>query len=107
MIETVIAVEPKPFDTGKIEHRSEGAWAQIDEDRIKQLLVAMVDIPSPTGEEAAAGRVCCFAPHGAGLGLDAFCQRINDSQANAVGLVPKASGGGAWTACCMPPLGHT
>ena len=90
MIETEIAVDPKPFDTEK-QALLERAWAQIDEDRIRQLLVAMVDIRSPTGAEAQLAEYA--ASYMGQVGLDAFCQRINDLQANAVGRL-KGFGGG-------------
>jgi acetylornithine deacetylase/succinyl-diaminopimelate desuccinylase-like protein len=52
----------------------------------------MVNIPSPTGDE---GPLAAYAvAHMRDAGLEAFCQPIDDRQANAVGRL-RGSGGGA------------
>lgn len=59
------------------------ACAEIDEARLSAMLVDMVEIPSPTGEERA------LAEHAVAVmrdgGLDAFVQPIDALSANAVG----------------------
>jgi acetylornithine deacetylase/succinyl-diaminopimelate desuccinylase-like protein len=89
MAGNTILIEPKPFDTEKQEIL-ERAWAQIDEDRIKNLLVQMVNIPSPTGGERRLAEY--VASYMGQAGLEAFSQPINDLQANAVGRL-RGSGG--------------
>jgi acetylornithine deacetylase/succinyl-diaminopimelate desuccinylase-like protein len=90
MTETGVIVDPKPFDTKELA-LLERAWGQIDEARIRKLLVDMVNIPSPTGgERPIAEFVTSYMSQ---VGLEAFCQRINDLQANAVGRLNGAGGG--------------
>ncbi|WP_030417718.1 M20/M25/M40 family metallo-hydrolase [Streptomyces sp. NRRL F-5065] len=64
------------------------AWAEaagklVTPERLTELVVAMVDIPSPTGEEGELARWLATALDQAGL--DARHQVIDDRQANAVG----------------------
>lgn len=90
MSENEIVGEAKPFDAEK-QAILERAWAQIDEERIRNLLVEMVNIPSPTGaERQLAEHVVSYMKQ---AGLETFCQPINDLQGNAVGWL-KGSGGG-------------
>ena len=59
------------------------ACAAIDADLMRRLVVGMVDIPSPTGEE---GQLAAWlAGTMADLGLDARYQPIDDLQGNAIG----------------------
>lgn len=61
---------------------AESAWRLITPERLTELVVGMVDIPSPTGEEAElAGWLTTTLDH---AGLDAHYQVIDDRQANAV-----------------------
>jgi acetylornithine deacetylase/succinyl-diaminopimelate desuccinylase-like protein len=90
MAESAVSVVPKPLDP---ERRSyvERSWAEIDGRRISNLLVEMVNIPSPTGEERPlAERVASYMNT---AGLDAACQPIDEQQGNAVGRL-KGKGGG-------------
>lgn len=90
MAEPEIVVEPKPLDTEK-QGILERAWAEIDPERMKDLLVDLVNIPSPTGEERRlAEHVVSYMQK---VGLEAFCQPIDDYQANAVGRVGGSGGG--------------
>jgi acetylornithine deacetylase/succinyl-diaminopimelate desuccinylase-like protein len=57
------------------------ACAAVDDELLRNLVVGMVDIPSPTGQEAPLAR--WLADRMAALGLDAACQPIDDLQANA------------------------
>lgn len=59
------------------------AWALIDPARVSELVAEMVDIPSPTGEEAPLAE--WLVETLAGAGLEASYQAIDDHQANAVG----------------------
>lgn len=61
----------------------ESAAALIDADRLTELVVGMVDIPSPTGEEAELARWSTATLEASGL--EAHYQAIDDRQANAVG----------------------
>jgi acetylornithine deacetylase/succinyl-diaminopimelate desuccinylase-like protein len=69
----------------------EAAWERIDRDRLTELVVGMVDIPSPTGEEAPLARWLTWQL--AVSGLEATYQEIDDRQANAVGRL-RGSGDG-------------
>jgi acetylornithine deacetylase/succinyl-diaminopimelate desuccinylase-like protein len=59
------------------------AWELIDPRRLTELVVGMVDIPSPTGEEGELAR--WLADTMAGCGLDGRYQEIDSEQGNAVG----------------------
>ncbi|MBY8856780.1 M20/M25/M40 family metallo-hydrolase [Nocardia sp. CA2R105] len=63
----------------------DAAWQLIDEARLTELVVGMVDIPSPTGEEAPLAR--WLSDTIASSGLEAHYQAIDDRQANALGLL--------------------
>ena len=72
---------------------AEAASAHVDGDELLRLTAAMVDIPSPTGEERALAEF--LAARFDELGLDGTCQTIDDQQANAVGRLPGTGGGPA------------
>ncbi|MPZ26723.1 MAG: deacylase [Micromonosporaceae bacterium] len=59
------------------------AWGQIDQTRLRDLLLAMVSIPSPTGDERALAEL--LTRRLAGAGLAAAYQEIDARQGNAVG----------------------
>ncbi len=61
----------------------DGAAARIDDDWMRDLLVRLVEIPSPWGEERAIAEF--LSQTMAGLGLDAAMQEIDDRSANAIG----------------------
>ena len=67
------------------------AWAAIDADYLRQLVAQMVSTPSPTGDEAALASL--LVDELVDAGLRAHVQRIDDRQANAVGLLPGTGGG--------------
>ncbi|MFJ5840819.1 M20/M25/M40 family metallo-hydrolase [Streptomyces shenzhenensis] len=69
----------------------EAARAFLSRDRITELVVGMVDIPSPTGEEAELARHLAGTLNEAGL--RGRYQEIDDRQGNAVGVLPGAGGG--------------
>jgi acetylornithine deacetylase/succinyl-diaminopimelate desuccinylase-like protein len=69
----------------------EAAWARITPERLTELVVGMVDIPSPTGEEGPLARWLTDVL--AAAGLQATYQEIDEHQANAVGRLPGAGGG--------------
>ncbi|MBP2365387.1 M20/M25/M40 family metallo-hydrolase [Pseudonocardia parietis] len=75
----------------QLRDRIEAAWKLVEPDRLTELVVGMVDIPSPTGEEAElAGWATATM---AGAGLEAHYQPIDDRQANAVGRLRGAGTG--------------
>jgi acetylornithine deacetylase/succinyl-diaminopimelate desuccinylase-like protein len=61
------------------------AWKLIDPQRLTELVVGMVDIPSPTGEEATLAR--WLTDELDDSGIEARYQEIDDRQGNAVGRV--------------------
>src|SRR5581483_10046246 len=70
------------------------ASARIDAERLKHLLLALVDIPSPTGAERAASEfVAAWMREHVG-GARAFYQPIDEATGNAVAEL-RGSGGGA------------
>jgi acetylornithine deacetylase/succinyl-diaminopimelate desuccinylase-like protein len=69
----------------------EAAWARITPERLTELVVGMVDIPSPTGEEGPLAR--WLTDTLAAAGLQATYQEIDEHQANAVGRLAGAGGG--------------
>ncbi len=64
---------------------AERAWSSLDAAEITELARCLVEIPSRTGEELLIAEflVEFMRAHG----LDAFVQRIGETQANAVGVV--------------------
>ena len=77
-----VNVSQRPFEADK-QAMLEKAWARIDRERLRELLCAMVDIPSPTGEERRLAEF--VSAHMADAGLEACCQPLDDTQANAEG----------------------
>ncbi len=71
----------------------DAAWSAIDPSLLRDLVVAAVDTPSPTGEEAALARLLADAL--SGLGLSGRVQPIDEAQSNAVGALGDGRGGGA------------
>ncbi|MGH7916828.1 MAG: M20 family metallopeptidase [Candidatus Binataceae bacterium] len=69
------------------------ACAQLDPNRLKNLLLALIDIHSPTGAERGASEFIA-AWMRQRLGGRAFYQPINEDTGNAVGEI-RGSGGGA------------
>lgn len=65
----------------------------FDRNQFRNLLVAMVDTPSPTGSEAALAALLVSELQK--WGLDSFLQVIDDEQANAVGRLHSHEGDGA------------
>lgn len=63
----------------------QAACALVDPERLTELVVGMVDIPSPTGEEAELARWLTATLDAAGL--DTHYQAIDDRQANAVARI--------------------
>ncbi|GAA4627871.1 hypothetical protein GCM10023196_041890 [Actinoallomurus vinaceus] len=61
----------------------EAAWRHVSADRLRELIVGLVDVPSPTGDEGP------LAEHIAGVlsgvGITAAAQPLDDRQANAWG----------------------
>jgi acetylornithine deacetylase/succinyl-diaminopimelate desuccinylase-like protein len=67
------------------------ARGQVRRDRIAERLRAIVDIPSPTGDELPLARH--LAAELEAIGCEAAVQAIDDRQGNAVGRLPGAGGG--------------
>lgn len=67
------------------------ALAQVDRSRLVERLVALVNIPSPTGEEAAMAAAYCDMM--AAAGLRTVRQPIGDGRYNAIGLLQGRGGG--------------
>ncbi len=70
------------------------ACARLDAERLKRLLMRLVDIPSPTGGERQASEFVATWMREQVGGARAFYQPINDGTGNAVGEL-RGSGGGA------------
>ncbi len=66
------------------------AWDRIDRARLRELVVGLVGVPSPTGDEAGVARWAVDALPGS---VDARVQPLDDRQANAVARVRGAGGG--------------
>lgn len=69
----------------------EAAWAAVDEAELRRLVSAMVDVPSPTGEEGALAAL--IADELRRGGADGRVQEIDARQANALGCLRGAGGG--------------
>ena len=69
----------------------EAAAAALDEGWMRDLLVRLVETPSPFGEERAIAGL--LAGEMAALGLEAEMQALDDRSANAVGRLRGAGGG--------------
>jgi acetylornithine deacetylase/succinyl-diaminopimelate desuccinylase-like protein len=68
------------------------AWRQVSVDRLRELIVGLVDVPSPTGDEAPLA--AHIADTLAAAGVQAGTQPLDDRQANAWGRL-RGDGGGA------------
>jgi acetylornithine deacetylase/succinyl-diaminopimelate desuccinylase-like protein len=68
------------------------AWAHVDRETVAALTGSLVDIPSPTGGERPLAEY--LAARMRSDGLEAFCQPLDDRQANAVGRLRGAGDGG-------------
>src|SRR4051794_23625086 len=64
----------------------DAAWQQIDEDLLVRLVCELVNIPSPTGNEAAVAQA--MVQQMRGLDLQASYQPISEQRGNAVGRLP-------------------
>lgn len=69
----------------------DAAWACVTPERLTELVVGMVDRPSPTGEEAELAR--WLTQELSAVGLSATYQAIDDRQGNAVGRLAGTGGG--------------
>ncbi|WP_216215380.1 M20 family metallopeptidase [Amycolatopsis aidingensis] len=62
---------------------TERAWQQVTAERLRELVTGLVNVPSPTGDEAA------LAEHAVAVlgasGIESWVQPLDDRQANAVG----------------------
>jgi acetylornithine deacetylase/succinyl-diaminopimelate desuccinylase-like protein len=85
-----IDVQPKPL-TSEQKQWLEQAWAQIDHDEIISLVVNMVNIVSLPGRERELAQFMVSWMNS--IRLDAFYQRIDENQGNAIGVL-RGSGGG-------------
>lgn len=81
---------PAPLE-GIRDHLLERAWAHVDEARLRAWAVALVDVASPTGDEAALARV--IAERLTAAGVDARTQPLDERQANAVARLPGTGAG--------------
>ncbi len=90
-----MASETRPLAlSAEEERRYAEACACLDAERLKRLLLALVDIPSPTGAERAASEfVAAWMREHVG-GARAFYQPIDEQTGNAVAEL-RGSGGGA------------
>ncbi len=70
------------------------ACARLDADRLKRLLLSIVDIPSPTGAERAASEFVTQWMREHLAGARTFYQPVNEQTGNAVSEL-RGSGGGA------------
>src|ERR1700756_422241 len=61
------------------------AWNAIDETKLAELNRLMASIPSPTGEEKQLGQAIVDIMNKSGV--DAFYQRMDDDQGNAIGRI--------------------
>jgi acetylornithine deacetylase/succinyl-diaminopimelate desuccinylase-like protein len=68
------------------------AWNAIDETQLAELNRLMASIPSPTGEEGQLARAIVDVMNKSGI--DAFYQRMEDDQGNAIGRI-RGTGDGA------------
>ena len=69
----------------------EEAWSKIDIDRLSELVMGLVDIPSPTGREGQAAKMAVEAMRSAGL--VAQYEEINQNRGNAIGRLTGDSKG--------------
>lgn len=85
-----VAVQPRPLSAEQ-QAWLQGAWAEIDDDRMRRLLTGMVNIPSPTGEERQLAEY--VAAYLREAGLDGHAQLVDEQQASAVGRLRGAGSG--------------
>lgn len=71
---------------------TQAAWEAIDEAELRRLVAAMVDVPSPTGEERPLAELIAAQLQAAGT--DSTVQLLDAYQANAIGRL-SGTGGGA------------
>ncbi len=90
-VPTTASARP-PLDPQRVAWR-DAAWDRIDADLLRDLVVAVVSTPSPTGEEAPVAELLARAMSEQGLGGRA--QFLDPLQANALGLLPGRSPEGA------------
>lgn len=90
MTEQMVYVKPLPF-TDMQQRWLEQAWPEITSERLKKLLVEMVNISSPTGEERRLAEYA--ASYMKEVGLEARYQPIDEQQGNAIGRL-KGNGTG-------------
>lgn len=79
------ASRPSPLSARQLEWLG-AAWAAIGADELRDLLKAIVDIPSPTGDEGELARWLVRTMGSAGL--ESTYQAIDDRQGNALGWLP-------------------
>lgn len=83
--------------TGRAPDEKQQQWIAaarnaVDTDLLRNVVVGMVDVPSPTGGEAPLARWLCDTM--AARDLDAYYQPIDDQQGNATAVLP-GDGSGA------------
>jgi acetylornithine deacetylase/succinyl-diaminopimelate desuccinylase-like protein len=81
---TNVTVNPVPLSPEQQEWLK-AAWAQVERERLVQLIVDMVNIPSPTGREGELARF--LTSYMKKAGFDAFYQEIDTYSGNAIGRV--------------------
>jgi acetylornithine deacetylase/succinyl-diaminopimelate desuccinylase-like protein len=79
-----IKVKPVPFNKEQSAWL-EQAYAHVDENRMRQLNLAITSIHSPTGEEREVSEH--MANHLKSLGIDAFYQPVDENSGNAIGRI--------------------
>jgi len=79
--------------TDDVDERVRRAQAAIDPDRLVELCRALVDVPSPTGDERPLAEVLARLMREGGA--EAHVQALDDRQANAWGRLPAARDAGA------------
>lgn len=72
-------------------HWIDTARARVDAGWVRDLLIRLIEIPSPYGEERAIATE--LAAEMKRIGMDALVQDLDPSSANAIGQIPGASGG--------------
>src|SRR5579884_291935 len=87
---TDVAVQERPL-SGEQRRWLEQAWAEVSAQKLIDLDAALVDIPSPTGEERQIAEF--LARHLAEAGLEGAYQPIDEQQGNAVGRLRGAGDG--------------
>lgn len=80
-----------PENSTDVRNAIDAAWDKVDTERIAELVVGLVDIPSPTGEE---GELALWAAEQlTAHGVTAHAQWLDDRQANTVGTLSGRGGG--------------